>query len=116
VHGFDWVPGTPYIVGFHGSGDIFKWKPGTIDTPTLQHDCKMISAYPDSKLFTTADLKRTITIWDLNQFTTMYELASEDTILNLKFSPDGSRFYDLRDSPNGISSFNAWEPSVLHHH
>ena len=58
--------------------------------------------------FLTSDSKGIVKVWNFAYFTVICQLSSENLVIDLAFSPDCKRFYDLRGS-----SVNAWELNSL---
>ena len=103
-----WNPVVESLVGLYKDGCIFKWNPVSDE---YQEECVFadeIQVSPDGKLFVTSDTNGMVKVWDFFYLSVIYQLASEDMITALAFSPDGRRFYDLRGS-----SIHAWEPDSI---
>lgn len=104
-----WSPVADQLVGVYKDGCVFKWSPSRDEyqeAPTIADE---IEVSPDGKLFLTSDSNGTVKIWNFAYFAVIYQLSSENLVIDLAFSPDCNRFYDLRGS-----SVNAWEPNCLH--
>ena len=103
-----WSPVSDQLVGLYKDGSVFKWNLSADENQEVQTMADEIQVSPDGKLFLTSDSKGTVKVWNLAYFAVIYQLSSEDLVIDLAFSPDCKRFYDLRGS-----SVNAWEPNCL---
>jgi len=103
-----WSPVSDYLVGLYKDGSIFKWNPIDDDNQEVAMIADEIHVSPDGKLFLTSDSNGTVKIWNFHYFSVIYQLSSENLVVDFAFSPDCKRFYDLRGA-----SINAWEPNSL---
>ena len=108
VDRFTWNPISGDIIGLYRDGCVFKWHPVTDENHEVQSSADEIAASSDGKLFITSSSDGSVRIWNFAYFTVIYQLSSADLVTGLAFSPDCSRFYDLRGC-----SVNAWEPNSL---
>ncbi|KAN0104101.1 WD40 repeat-like protein [Hyaloscypha variabilis] len=105
-----WHPYSGEVLGFYQEGVVFKWHPyederSEILTGTGNATMAMSL---DGNFFATGDASGTIKVFSTADFCHVYQLASQDSVLDLTFSPDSSRFYDIRGSYT-----NVWEPNAL---
>ena len=103
-----WSPVADQIVGLYKDGCVFKWNPSADENQEAHTTADEIQVSPDGKLFLTSDSNGTVKVWNFAYFAVIYQLSSENLVIDLAFSPDCKRFYDLRGS-----SVNAWEPNCL---
>ena len=103
-----WSPVADELIGLYKDGCVFKWSPTGDENQEANTMADEIQVSPDGKLFLTSDSSGTIKVWNLAYFAIIYQLSSENLVIDLAFSPDCKRFYDLRGS-----SVNAWEPNCL---
>lgn len=103
-----WSPVADRLVGLYKDGCVFKWDPSTDENQEANTMADEIQVSPDGKLFLTSDSNGTVKVWNFAYFAVIYQLASENLVIDLAFSPDCKRFYDLRGP-----SVNAWEPNCL---
>lgn len=103
-----WVPHTPEVIGVYIEGVIFKWNPYTSATDELAVGASRMSMSRDGYVMATGDGKGTIKIFTTNTFSLLYQLASQDTVFDIAFSPDVCRFYDIRGNYASV-----WEPNAL---
>lgn len=108
VDRFTWNPVTGHIIGCYRDGCIFKWHPVSDENQERTTTADEITASPDGKLFATSSSDGSVKVWNFAYFSVVYQLSSGDLVIDLAFSPDCKRFYDLRGS-----SVNAWEPNSL---
>jgi WD40 repeat protein len=108
VDRFTWNPITDHVLGIYRDGCIFKWHPVTIENVEARWSADEIAASPDGKLFATSSSNGIVRIWSFTHFSVIYQLASDDLVTDLIFSPDSRRLYDLRGG-----SINAWESNSI---
>lgn len=63
---------------------------------------------PDGNLLATSDARGAVKIHTTSSPTLIYQLAAQDFVLDLAFSPDLRRIYDLRGDYG-----NVWGPNTL---
>ena len=103
-----WNPVADQLVGLYKDGCVFKWNPSADENQEAHTMADEIQVSPDGKLFLTSDSNGAVKVWNFGYFAVIYQLSSENLVIDLAFSPDCKRFYDLRGS-----SVNAWEPNCL---
>ena len=103
-----WNHVTGHLLGLYKDGCVFKWHPAMDENQEVRTTADEIETSPDGRLFVTSDSNGTVKIWNFAYFSVIYQLSSENLVVDLAFSPDCRRFYDLRGS-----SINAWEPNSL---
>lgn len=103
-----WHPHYPEVLGLYIEGVIFKWRPYDDETDEIATGASSLAISRDGNLFTTGDVRGTVKVYTTSDFVLLYQLASEDSVLGLAFSPDLRRFYDIRGYYG-----NAWEPNAL---
>ncbi|EXJ55027.1 uncharacterized protein A1O5_12766 [Cladophialophora psammophila CBS 110553] len=105
---FAWNPVTGHIIGWYKGNTLFKWHPLTDENHEVSASVDELIASPNGKVFVTSDSNGTVKVWNFAYFTVIYQLSSGDLVSGLYFSPDSTRFYDIRGS-----TITAWEPSGL---
>ena len=109
VKNIAWSPVADQLVGVYQDGCVFKWSPSGDEYQEAHIIARNIQVSPDGKLFLTSESNNgTIKVWNFACFVVIYQLSSVNLVIDLAFSPDCKRFYDLR-----FSSVNAWEPDCL---
>lgn len=103
-----WFPHSPEILGLYIEGTVFKWNPYEGDPEELATGASRMAMSKDGNLFATGDVRGVIKVYTTSDFRLIYQLVSQDGILDLAFSPNLYRFYDLRGQ-----HANAWEPNAL---
>ena len=103
-----WHPHYPEVLGLYIEGVVFKWRPYDGENDEIATGASRLAISRDGNLFATGDVRGTVKVYTTSDFCLLYQLASEDTILGLVFSPDLHRFYDIRGHYG-----NAWEPNAL---
>lgn len=107
-----WHPVDHELLGLYTDGTVFKWQPLTEAHMELAEapdsSPSDIQIAPNGSTFLTSDVNGTVKIHSFYDFTTLYQLSSEDVVTGMCFSPDSQRFYDIRGS-----YCNVWEPNAL---
>jgi WD40 repeat protein len=108
-----WHPSGESLLGIYTDGTVFKWNPfEEFDHQELEADIyycpSEVQCSPDGVLFLLSDQEGSVRLYNYENFSLLYKLFTEDVIIDLCFSMDSRRFYDLRGS-----YCNIWEPSVL---
>ena len=103
-----WHPHSPEILGLYIEGVVFIWHPYDDEICELATGASRLAISGDGNLFATGDVRGTVKVFTTSDFHLLYQLASEDSVLSLAFSPDLHRFYDIR----GYYA-NVWEPNAL---
>ncbi|KAG8531039.1 uncharacterized protein KY384_004396 [Bacidia gigantensis] len=103
-----WHPHQPEILGLYIEGVIFKWRPYDDETEEFAAGASRLAMSADGSLVVTGDVRGTVKVFTTADLTNLYQLASEDNVLGLAFSPDLRRFYDVRGNYG-----NVWEPNAL---
>lgn len=103
-----WHPIYEEILGLYSDGYIFKWQPLHDDNQELRARACEIACSPEGTLFAASDADGTVKIYNYQHFVLIYQLTWENLVVDLAFSPDCRRFYDIRGS-----ICNIWEPNVL---
>lgn len=103
-----WHPHHEEVLGLYLSGVVFKWRPYENKVEEIATGSCHLAISKDGNLFITGDVRGLVKVYNRSTFTVVYQLVSEDSVLGLCFSPDSSRFYDIR----GFYG-NAWEPETL---
>ena len=103
-----WHPYNPEVFGLYIEGVVFHWCPYEGDVDEFVTGASRLAISNDGNLLATGDVHGIVKIYNTSDFSSLYQLATQDSVLGLTFSPDSRRFYDLRGYYG-----NAWEPSVL---
>ncbi|KAH8811320.1 hypothetical protein F5884DRAFT_781773 [Xylogone sp. PMI_703] len=105
-----WHPKSSTLIGRYEGGTVFKWNPytGVYQEMTERFVAKpQIACSPNGKLVTVAD-KSGAKVYNFHSFTLLYEFPIYERIIDIGFSPDSRRIYDLR---KGLC--NIWELPAL---
>ncbi|KAJ5553326.1 hypothetical protein N7494_002704 [Penicillium frequentans] len=103
-----WHPHSPELLGLYIEGVVFKWNPYEGNPEEIGTGATNLAISKDGNLFATGDVQGTIKVYTVSDFRLLYQLASEDAVIDLAFSPSLCRFYDVRGDYG-----TAWEPNVL---
>ena len=103
-----WHPHAPEVFGLYVEGVIFKWCPYENKLNEVETRASRLAISRDGILFATGDIHGTVKVFSTSSFGFVYQLASQERVLGLTFSPDLRRIYDIR----GYYA-NAWEPNAL---
>lgn len=104
-----WSPHELELVGLYLEGVVFKWRPyeNACDEFPVTGVLRL-ELSKDGKLFATGDVYGIVRVYITSHFQLLYQLASQDPVLGLAFSPDTRCFYDVRGYYG-----NAWESNAL---
>ncbi|MCJ1466023.1 hypothetical protein MMC07_004642 [Pseudocyphellaria aurata] len=108
VNRISWNPISHEIIGIYSDGFIFKWQPLHDVSQELRANACEIACSPEGTCFATSHTDGNVKIYNYQRFYLIYQLSWENFVVDLAFSPDCRRFYDLR----GLTC-NVWEPNVL---
>ncbi|KAI8630209.1 NACHT and WD domain protein [Xylariaceae sp. FL1651] len=103
-----WIPQNSEVLGLYIEGVVFKWQPYEDYVDELPTGASKLTINDDGSLFATGDAHGVVKLYTTSDFCLLYQLASQDTVLDLAFSPDSRRFYDIRGYYG-----NVWEPNIL---
>lgn len=103
-----WHPFDTEVIGLYIEGVVFKWNPYDGEVDEIPTGASKLALNRDGSLFATGDVHGKIKVYTTVGFGLLYQLASQDTIFGIAFSPDSRRLYDIRGYYG-----NAWEPNVL---
>lgn len=104
-----WQPDTDHLLIMYEDTKIVDWN--VRDDEQIQHDhmgARGMVLSPDGNLLLTSDVEGTLSIWTVPEYRLTYQLKYEELVTDLAFSPDGTRFYDIRGT-----FCNVWEPDAL---
>ncbi|KAK6088625.1 NACHT and WD domain-containing protein [Seiridium cupressi] len=103
-----WHPNLPELLAVNLEGTVIKWAPYEDEVDEVDASATKLSMSKDGNLFVTGDGHGRIKLYATSSLTLLYQLAAQDAVFGLAFSPDSSRFYDIRGYYG-----NAWEPNAL---
>lgn len=103
-----WHPFDTEVIGLYIEGVVFKWNPYDGEVDEIPTGASKLALNKDGSLFATGDVHGKIKVFTTVGFGLLYQLASQDTIFDIAFSPDSRRLYDIRGYYG-----NAWEPNIL---
>lgn len=104
-----WHPFSGEIFGLTQTGLLFKWDPSQENsTATVQTGGDCLAVSRDGSLVATGDAVGTIKVYATPDLSLLYQLSSPNSILDLSFSTDSRRLYDVRGAYGNI-----WEPNTL---
>ncbi|KAL8715496.1 MAG: hypothetical protein Q9220_000831 [cf. Caloplaca sp. 1 TL-2023] len=104
-----WQPGTDHLVIMYEDTKVVEWN--VRDDEQTQYDhmgARGIVLSHDGSLLLTSDANGTLSIWTVPKYRLTYRLNYEELVTDMTFSPDGTRFYDIRGT-----FCNVWEPDAL---
>lgn len=109
VSSLKWHPLRPLIFCLSLVGILCKWDPSYDEVEVMTHTrANTFTINQNGTLVATGDAVGTIKIYASEDLALLCQLSSQDAILNLSFSSDSRRLYDIRSS-YGI----VWEPDTL---
>ena len=104
-----WQPETDHLLIMYEDTKIVEWN--VRDDEQSPHDhmgARGMVLSHDGSLLLTSDKHGTLSIWTVPQYRLTYRLKYEEFVSDMAFSPDGTRFYDIRGT-----FCNVWEPDAL---
>ncbi|KAK8168388.1 hypothetical protein BKA80DRAFT_341248 [Phyllosticta citrichinensis] len=105
---FTWNLVSGHIIGIVKGACIFKWHPVTDEHEEVRAVADEVAASSNGKLFLSSRPDGTVTVWNFATLVPLYQLPSDDLVTELAFSPDCTRFYDIR-----WNTLNAWTSDNL---
>ncbi|KFY19780.1 hypothetical protein V491_04219 [Pseudogymnoascus sp. VKM F-3775] len=109
VSSLAWHPFSGEVFGLTQVGLLFKWDPYEEEaSATVQTGAVKFTVNQNGSLIATGDALGTIKIYATSDFTLLYQLSSQYPVLDLSFSGDSRRLYDIRGAYG-----NVWEPNIL---
>lgn len=104
-----WHPVTDHLLILYEDTKIVEWNVADDEQLVYDHTAaRAISLSQDGNFLLSSDVNGTISIWIIPGYTLMYRMRYDELVTDLAFSPDSTRFYDLRGS-----FCNVWEPDAL---
>jgi WD40 repeat protein len=103
-----WHPFSGQVLGLYLEGTLFKWQPFENEVQEIMAGANKLAVNRDGALCATGDANGTIKVFHTANFSLCYRLCSEDPVLDLSFSFDSRRVYDVRGT-----YANMWEPNIL---
>ena len=104
-----WQTGTDHLLIMYEDTKIVEWN--VRDDEQSPHDhtgARGMVLSHDGSLLLTSDVNGTLSIWTVPDYRLTYRLKYEELVTDMAFSPDGTRFYDIRGT-----FCNVWEPDAL---
>jgi WD40 repeat protein len=109
VYTVKWHPFNGDVFGLTQTGLLFRWD--THDDAAndkVETGGDFLTVSREGSLLGTGDGVGTIKIFASPDLSLLYQLSSQDAVLNLSFSADSRRLYDIRGQ-----YANVWEPNTL---
>ncbi|TLD28422.1 hypothetical protein PspLS_03370 [Pyricularia sp. CBS 133598] len=103
-----WHPHEAQVYGLYTTGQIFQWSPYYNEVDEKSIGANKMTMSPDGNLLATSDARGAVKILTTLSLTVIYQVAAQDLVLGLAFSPDLRRIYDLRGDYG-----NVWGPNAL---
>ncbi|KAL8646882.1 MAG: hypothetical protein Q9210_005880 [Variospora velana] len=104
-----WQPETDHLLIMYEDTKVVEWN--VRDDEQLPYDhmgARGMILSQDGSLLLTSDVNGTLSIWTVPHYRLTYRLGYEELVTDMAFSPDGTRFYDIRGT-----FCNVWEPDAL---
>ncbi|KAL8683970.1 MAG: hypothetical protein Q9224_006641, partial [Gallowayella concinna] len=104
-----WQPGTDHLIIMYEDTTIVEWNVRDDEqSPQTHVGARGMVLSHDGTLLLTSDVNGTLSIWTVPMYRLTYRLKYEELVTDMAFSPDGTRFYDIRGT-----FCNVWEPDAL---
>jgi hypothetical protein len=92
-----WHPHQPILFGLYMEGVIFKWFPyENVPATELRTGASRMSMNSTGALLVTGDVNGMISIYTTASLSLIYLHVSQDVVMDIVFSPDSLRIYDIR--------------------
>ncbi|KAL8818633.1 MAG: hypothetical protein Q9223_002770 [Gallowayella weberi] len=104
-----WQPGTDHLIIMYEDTKVVEWNVRDDEqSPQAHMGARGMVLSHDGTLLLTSDVNGTLSIWTVPEYRLTYRLKYEELVTDMAFSPDGTRFYDIRGT-----FCNVWEPDAL---
>ncbi|KAI4262936.1 MAG: hypothetical protein L6R42_001894 [Xanthoria sp. 1 TBL-2021] len=104
-----WQPGTDHLLIMYEDTKVVEWNIRDDEQSPYDHiGARGMVLSHDGSLLLTSDVNGTLSIWTVPTYRLTYRLKYEELVTDMAFSPDGTRFYDIRGT-----FCNVWEPDAL---
>ncbi|TAQ83812.1 hypothetical protein B7494_g7860 [Chlorociboria aeruginascens] len=104
-----WRANLPEVIILYNDSSLVQWNIEDDTQREIVHiSAREMAISSDGNLLLTSDHNGVISIWTVPEFNLTYQLQYPNMVRDLTFSPDGQRFYDIRDY-----FCNIWEPDAL---
>lgn len=105
-----WHPVNNSVLIMYEDTKIVHWDVADDEQRQFGHmEARAMVLSPDGNLLLTSDASGTLSIWMVPECQYLvYRLKYDELVMDLAFSPDGTRFYDIRGT-----FCNIWEPEAL---
>ncbi|MCJ1384405.1 hypothetical protein MMC17_007521 [Xylographa soralifera] len=104
-----WHPVTYHVLILYEDTKVVDWNISEDEQTVHSHtDARSMVLSPDGNLLLTSDVYGTLSIWMIPECRLTYQMRYDELVTDLAFSPEGTRFYDIR----GMFC-NVWEPDAL---
>ena len=104
-----WQPGAGHLLIMYEDTKIVEWNVRDDEQSPQDHmGARGMVLSHDGSLLLTSDVNGTLSIWTVPGYRLTYRLKYEELVTDMAFSPDGTRFYDIRGT-----FCNVWEPDAL---
>lgn len=104
-----WHPFSGEVFALTQTGLLFRWDPYEYEASVkTESGADYMTISQEGSLIATGNGLGTLKIFQSSDLTQLYELSTQDPILNFCFSADSRRIYDVRGT-----YANVWEPSIL---
>ncbi|KAI0107446.1 hypothetical protein GGR51DRAFT_570813 [Nemania sp. FL0031] len=104
-----WHPVTNNLFILYEDTKIVEWNIVEDEQHVYSHTkARSMSLSQDGNFLLTSDANGSLSVWSIPGFCLTYQMKHDELVIDLAFSPDGTRMYDLRGS-----FCNVWEPDVL---
>ncbi len=104
-----WQPGADHLLIMFEDTKVVNWNVRDDEQSPQDHmGARGMVLSHDGSLLLTSDINGTMSVWTVPDFRLTYRLKYEELVTDMAFSPDATRFYDIRGT-----FCNVWEPDAL---
>jgi WD40 repeat protein len=104
-----WHPVTDHLLVLYEDTRVVAWNLSENEQKQHSHTgARAMVLSSDGNLLLTSDVQGTLSVWTVPEFRLSYQIKYDELVTGLAFSPDSTRFYDIRGE-----FCHVWEPDAL---
>ncbi|EHL01000.1 putative Vegetative incompatibility protein HET-E-1 [Glarea lozoyensis 74030] len=104
-----WHPVTGHLLVLYEDTRIVAYNLSDVEQEQINHTgARAMVLSLDGNLLLTSDVQGTLSVWTVPEYQLSYQVKYDELVTGLAFSPDSTRFYDIRGE-----FCHVWEPDAL---
>ncbi|PMD60278.1 uncharacterized protein K444DRAFT_722408 [Hyaloscypha bicolor E] len=104
-----WHPVTDHLLVLYEDTRIVAYNLSDVEQKQVSHTgARAMVLSLDGNLLLTSDVQGTLSVWTVPEYQLSYQVKYDELTIGLAFSPDATRFYDIRGE-----FCHVWEPDAL---